>query len=225
MRRALDAAHELRRRWPYTALLVILVATLLAGPLLAGWPGSALATQIVMITLVYAAARVGHAGRLARRFIAGLVSLQVIVMLAQALAPPHPVLDALTILTTALVGLTALLITVRTLFTEPGRGADALAGAAFGYLLLAVVWALLFIQIEIAQPGSFRLADDGNVPGSQLMYLSLVTLTTLGYGDVVPLTAFARLLTGLEAVQGTLYLAIFIARVMTIAGIGDARRQ
>jgi voltage-gated potassium channel Kch len=52
------------------------------------------------------------------------------------------------------------------------------------------------------------------VPRATLLYFSLVTLTTLGYGDLLPVTPFARIVAALEAVTGVLYIAITVARLV-----------
>ena len=51
---------------------------------------------------------------------------------------------------------------------------------------------------------------------NELLYFSLVTLTTLGYGDITPLGAVARIWSALEALVGTLYLAVLISRLVGI---------
>ena len=62
-------------------------------------------------------------------------------------------------------------------------------------------------------PGAFTLAADGD-PFADLLYFSLVTITTLGYGDISPVAPFARISAGLEAATGTLYIAILIAHIV-----------
>ena len=99
---------------------------------------------------------------------------------------------------------------------------DTIAGAICAYLILGVVWALVFSLIEFAHPGAFLVngAPLGVRPGVQhilrqeLLYMSLVTLSTVGYGDIVPAIAPARMLAALEAVMGQLYLAVLIARLV-----------
>jgi hypothetical protein len=103
--------------------------------------------------------------------------------------------------------------TLITLVTAPAADADALAGAVFGYFLLVVVWAMLFRAMELWSPGAFALAADGD-PFTELLYFSLVTITTLGYGDISPVAPFARISAGFEAAMGTLYIAILIARIV-----------
>ncbi len=96
--------------------------------------------------------------------------------------------------------------------------ADKIYGALSVYLLIGLTWALLFVIIEEMWPGSFLM---GQAPGTprfeqlrQLTYYSFVTLTTLGYGDVTPLTPPVRTLAYLEAVIGQIYLAVLIARLV-----------
>ena len=87
------------------------------------------------------------------------------------------------------------------------------------YLLIGVAWSFVYTIIELSAPGSFdfgALADsvDGSTSHGELRFLayySLVTLSTLGYGDITPMTPIARSLSALEAVAGQLYIAVLIA--------------
>jgi len=79
------------------------------------------------------------------------------------------------------------------------------------YLLLGATWAALYGVIENLHPGSFQLGGHVTDRQSDLIYFSLVTLTTIGYGDIVPLTGEARMLAALEGVTGVLYIAITVA--------------
>jgi hypothetical protein len=100
---------------------------------------------------------------------------------------------------------------------------DTLAGAMCVYLLLGVIWAMMFALIESVQPGSFLVGGEsvadahGGQEGemAQFLYLSFVTLTTVGYGDILPTTPVARRVAVLEAVVGQLYVAVLIARLVS----------
>lgn len=104
-------------------------------------------------------------------------------------------------------------------------------GSICVYLIIGVAWALLFSLVESFRPGSFNLPailiiDGGHSALSELhrfrlfLYYSLVTLTTLGYGDVTPVTYPARNLAVVEAIIGQLYIAVLIARLV---GLSTAR--
>ena len=123
-------------------------------------------------------------------------------------------LEGLYLLDTLVVIFLLAWCTFSALFREAKSDADALAGAIFGYFLLAFFWSTLFSALEAWRPGSFALSDVGDV-GGQFFYFSLVTITTLGYGDILPLSNAARVLAGLESTIGTLYLAILIGRIVS----------
>jgi hypothetical protein len=96
--------------------------------------------------------------------------------------------------------------------------ADSLFGAFCGYLLLGLAFGHVYCLLETAAPGSFH-ADEEFVRELQqpdrrhflLTYFSLITLTTVGYGDITPAHSAARGLAVLEAVAGQFYIAVLIA--------------
>ena len=88
--------------------------------------------------------------------------------------------------------------------------ADLVFGAVAAYLLLGICWGGLYSFIEMISPGSFSFGE-GARDVSSLFYYSFVTLTTLGYGDILPLSKIARTAAYLEAVTGVMFTAILIA--------------
>jgi len=95
--------------------------------------------------------------------------------------------------------------------------------AVCGYLLLGGLFGVISSLLELGVPGSF---GDGDVAAplswQSLYYGSYVTLATLGFGDIVPVSAWARSLWSFEAVVGTLYVAVVIARLVGLAGTPSA---
>ncbi|HJY83367.1 MAG TPA: ion channel [Candidatus Binatia bacterium] len=99
---------------------------------------------------------------------------------------------------------------------------DTISGALCVYLLIGLVWAFFFLLVESIHPGSFQLgggttiaADTPHPPPAYLslfLYFSFTTLSTVAYGDVLPLTAPARGLAALEGIVGQFYLAVLVAR-------------
>lgn len=83
------------------------------------------------------------------------------------------------------------------------------------YLLLAVNWAVTYSIIEGLEPGSFA-AGDAPIAWHQFLYFSLTTITTLGYGDMLPTSPFARIWATMEAVTGVLYIAVLVARLVSL---------
>jgi Ion channel len=79
------------------------------------------------------------------------------------------------------------------------------------YLLIGLLWATIYLAIDAFSPGSIRMGSDSAHRQTELLYFSLITLSTVGYGDIVPLSGTARILTALEGVTGVLYIAITLA--------------
>jgi len=97
-------------------------------------------------------------------------------------------------------------------YTQKEVTRDLIAGAAIVYLLMALAWSFIFGVVESLNPGSFSIPDiEGISTSRSILYFSLVTITTLGYGDITPVTSLARSLCILEAVIGQLYLVVQVA--------------
>jgi voltage-gated potassium channel Kch len=96
--------------------------------------------------------------------------------------------------------------------------ADTVYGALSVYLLIGITWSFAYTMIEHLAPGSFyidpSLDTDGILERADFYYYSFVTLTTLGYGDILPITAQSRSLAALEAVCGVLYTATLVASLV-----------
>ena len=79
------------------------------------------------------------------------------------------------------------------------------------YLLLGMLWTAIYCMIDAFHPGSIQLGGQAADRQSQLLYFSLITLSTIGYGDVVAVGGETRMLAALEGVTGVLYIAITVA--------------
>lgn len=98
-------------------------------------------------------------------------------------------------------------------------------GAVAAYILLGVIWAVAYFLVELGHPAAFSgpvRVEDG---ARSWLYFSFVTLTTVGYGDVLPVHPIARSLAMLEAVTGPLYLTILLARLVSLAAAPGAGRE
>jgi hypothetical protein len=104
----------------------------------------------------------------------------------------------------------------RMVFGRPVVTVEVLAGAACVYLMIAITWWFAYLAAERFAPGSFAGLSGGGGEASRtdLLYFSFVTLTTLGYGDIVPVAAHARGLVTAQAAIGVLYPAVLIARLV-----------
>lgn len=93
---------------------------------------------------------------------------------------------------------------------------NKLIGSVCIYLLLGLIWGLIYIFIAEVSPDAFKGLTLSSDLGStwEYIYYSFVTLTTLGYGDISPVNAYARVLAYLEAIAGQLYIAILVASLV-----------
>lgn len=92
--------------------------------------------------------------------------------------------------------------------------ADMVMAGASEYILIGFLWASLYMLIEKAHPGSFSFS--GAKDRSGFLYFSFITLTTTGYGDTLPVSIYARSLAMLEAITGQLFIAIAVARLVSL---------
>lgn len=100
---------------------------------------------------------------------------------------------------------------------------DTICGAACVYILIGLSWAFVYAMVEFTVPGSFSMPDvEESVRAVSLqhdklfdfLYYSFVTITTLGYGDIVPVRKMAKMLSILESLVGQLFIALLVARLV-----------
>ncbi len=94
---------------------------------------------------------------------------------------------------------------------------NRIVGAVCVYLLLGVMWSIAYSVLEYLQPGSFKGLTELASPAwnPDWIYFSFVTITTLGYGDITPLTQTARSLSFAEAIVGQFYIAVLVAGLVS----------
>ena len=88
------------------------------------------------------------------------------------------------------------------------------------YVMLGFAFGAIFYLLNILSPNSFAATAQNPGETPDLMYFSFVTLATLGYGDIIPRTNFARGLAVLEALAGMVYIAVFMARLVSMRSAG-----
>ena len=112
---------------------------------------------------------------------------------------------------------TSSLILVDILLRSKHVDADLIYGAVGIYLMIGFVFAFAFALLETTIPGSFSGLQEvisAHATTDPMVYFSFVTLTTLGYGDISPITSVAMTMSYLEAIIGQLFLAILVARLV-----------
>ena len=102
------------------------------------------------------------------------------------------------------------------LFTESEVDVDTLLAGSCAYILLGFLFSTLYMFLWSLDPDSISLKETGTDPRYQLVYFSFVSLTTLGYGDVVPVTPSAQMLAVLEAITGQIFVTVVVAELVGI---------
>jgi hypothetical protein len=133
-----------------------------------------------------------------------------------------PDLLAFTALVTFLFCMLTMGIVLREVIYARRVDANRLAGAISVYLLLGLNWAIAYSFLARVDPGAFAgLEVNAEQLFLHLVYYSFVTLTTLGYGDIAPVSSLARALAYLEAVSGVMYVATLVASL--VGSFGSSR--
>ena len=106
-------------------------------------------------------------------------------------------------------------------FREGPTTSHRITGAVAVYLMIGLIWSLAYYLVALRAPGAFNVQSslapiEGESLQSHLFYFSFVTLTTIGYGDIVAVHPMARMLVILEGVVGQLFPAILIARLVSL---------
>ena len=133
---------------------------------------------------------------------------------------PHMVHPAV-FLTTGLVLIGFVVANLlRFVLRAPSVNTEVLCASISAYLMLGLMWTMAYWLVDQVTPGgafSFNTkAGTQSINGFTGFYFSFITLSTVGYGDITPVSRFARWLAAIEAMTGLLYVAVLIARLVAI---------
>ena len=121
-------------------------------------------------------------------------------------------------LTAALV-LTAFVVVnlLRFVWRAPSVNIEVLCASISAYLMLGLMWTMAYWLVDQLTPGAFAFnAGPRSMNGFNGFYFSFITLSTVGYGDITPVSKVARMLAAMEAMTGLLYVAVLIARLVAL---------
>jgi len=210
-----------------------LLAFLLAAPWLGATEWGQLALSLLWVLVMASVVALARPRRWERleALVAGaaITAVQLIDM-----GVGHPVAQTVQLLGALWLLVLALRVLLRYLWNADEVGGDEILAAVSLMLLLALLWGALYDGLARYDPEAFaglsppssEAAFFQDERSSDLLYFSLVTLTTLGYGDITPVHPLARNLATLEALCGQLYVAILVARLVTLhLSHRDAQRR
>jgi len=202
-------------------LFGMLVATIAIGPLLTFLDSGRILLNLCLGLTLLVTTMAPMEDRARGHTFTAIVGLAIVLGLAPLGTPlgqPGPIMLGVW----SLIALVAAARTFRYALSTQQVSTSHLLAALNAYLLVGVFLGAIWVALEQGMPGSL-LTGGNRVPDFGLpdgIYFSFVTLATLGYGDITPVTPIARGLAVFEAVFGQLYLAVLVARLVSqrIAG-------
>lgn len=118
--------------------------------------------------------------------------------------------------------LVIIVVLTRYTFTSRKVLTEVLLAATSLYLILGSIFAAFYGVLFWFDPNAFVSATGGDVGWQQLLYYSYVTLTTLGYGDILPVGYYAQAFAAFQAIIGTLYTVLLLSRLVGLHAAGGA---
>jgi hypothetical protein len=218
MRKSIEIPRNALRRLFFQRcfyLFCLLLGLIAASPLIEGERGVYLLNGINAFIILSAAAAVG---RTAMSF------LVVFCLIGGAVGLRYASLDAgdLALFNWALllhcaVYVAVIALLLRYVFGRECMDADRLWGAAAMYLMIGILWCFLYALLDIGDPAGFLVRGEPKALDlTDLLYFSFSTLTTIGFGDIVPVSRFGQVAAILQGIVGTLFLAILIAKLVGV---------
>lgn len=206
-------------RWRFLLLTSLICAWLVMTPLIAGnWPIQLLLEGLLLATVLVTLSANPSWNKL-RHVLVVLWLVSVAGTLLSVFSAPgghwrwYRTLELLTLVPVLAAVAAGMLAFVR---RERRLTVDSIFATVAAYLLVAILFAQIYLCLITWDPASFSLpvATDGrpaHLLQADLTYFSLVTLATVGYGDVLPATSTARMLAMIQAVFGQFYIAVVVA--------------
>ena len=207
------------RDWSLSALLGLLVLVVFVIPALGalGTP-SMLLLELVLSLILVSGTIAAVSSLVARGLVIGLASATLAIQWLMIASPGLVINLVRAGCFVVFLAMLAGMVLKQTLREGPITW-HRVQGSVAVYLLLGVTWGFTYELVILLDPGAFQFSaphDDLSPVRTKLIYFSIVTLTTTGYGDIIPVHAAARSLATLEAMVGQLFPAILIARLVAM---------
>ncbi len=211
-------AHRLVRRLSTIQILVVLMLWLGAWPLVLALPCGEL-IEVLLATTVMLSAVVAVGVRVRTLIIASLLVAPastcrwINYMRPDVIPMEFHAVGAAAVLAFVVVQF------LRFILGAPRVDAAVLCAGLSVYLMVGLFWSFIYLMVADLAPGSFTFI--GGPSGRQLVgleavYYSFVTLSTIGYGDIVPASPASRMLSVLEATTGLFYVTVLMARLVSL---------
>jgi len=207
------------RRYPVAIFLGALVLTFFASPFDMQLRNGDL-VEVVQLTVVLSFALLAMGGR--RKTLHIALALAIPALLGKWINHwwPASIPDILFTAPALMFVVFVVVHLLRFILRAPRIDSEVLSAGVAGYLMIGLLWASAYLLIDRMSPSAFAftVGPDSvhSMKGFTVLYFSLITLSTVGYGDIVPVSAPARMLAMMEAIVGTLYMAVLVARLVSM---------
>jgi len=192
-------------------LIIFMVALIVLGPFMQGFIGLRLFME-VFFSIIFIATIYAVSPKRLHVIIAAILLIPALLAVWTPDIPRHNILLTIGYLCGLIVLAFAIISILKYLFAEETVTRQTISAAVAVYLLIALMWTFIYRLIENLYPGSFAVAHDNLHTAENIyLYFSLVTITTLGYGDITPIGSQAIALSVLEAITGQIYLVVVVA--------------
>jgi hypothetical protein len=196
-------------------LFVVLLALIGVSPFMEGTRGTYLLAGFNAFVVLAAAAALGRTA-LSFLLIFCLIGAALGLRFA-SLEDGRAALFNWALLLHALVYISVIVLLLRYVFGPEVMDGDRLWGAAAAYLMIGILWCFLYALVALERGQTFLVrGEPSNLQLIDLLYFSFSTLTTIGFGDIVPLSPGAQVAAIFEGIVGTLFLAILIAKLVGV---------
>ena len=217
-----ESFEEARRRYSAIELLIIITAFFVSFPFIENLQSAPL-IEAILLTVVLLSAIVTISER--RRVLIVAIVLALPALIGRWINYSYPDLLAPEVYLVSAIIFVVFIIAnlLRFILTAPEITVEVICESLSVYLLLALAWAFAYWLVAELVPDAFAfnasLKGTMTIKGFDGLYFSIVTLSTLGYGDISPVAKAARMLAAMEALSGPLYLAVLIARLVAIRAV------
>jgi Ion channel len=212
-----------------TILLLALLAFVAAHPLFLGTTAARIIGGLVLV-IILVSGTLAASKSLVQCTISGALAILVVCQQIGFLLSGNRIFEMVWAVAFALFCIYTAIVILRRVLSFGPIYADRVHAALSVYILIALAWAGAYGFVELVSPGAFSTtatagADDAGPQGAilftQMVHLSIATLTSTGYGDITPIAPFARSLSQLEQLVGVFYMAVLISRLVGLYPMQD----
>ena len=230
VKRGLGASRDALRQLFFQRcfyLFTTLLAMIMLAPFIEGTHGGVLTRNVINVFVVLSA--VAAVGRSLVSFLTVLtLALPALVLRWLSVSANNTYFVDLALGFDVAVYATAIALLLRYVFDREVMTSDRLWGAASAYLMIGLLWSFLFAIVDRIHPGSFSVRGAiSPLALHDLIYFSFSSLTTTGFGDIVPVGRIAKTVATLQVIVGQLFIAILIAKLVGVypAGFNEKKLE